>query len=293
MSMTMEQVVTQLEQEVLFNLGAQVAAESGLADAVRAISNLATAQVRKDTQSLIELKGLGRPKEFTVREEDFQQWSNKTEAFFAGVIKDSEMMLEWAAERPTEITTTAIDLEFLPSETNEDRGVQNLEFVLQQMHTALMARTSFEANDIVANSRKNSLEAWRRLHKRYDPTTGGRKRNLLRTTISLGRCSLLELQAGIERWESYVFRCEKKMKDKLDDEIKLAGLEALVPEEREKHLILNSRRSLVQRRESRKHGKIQSKTGLSGLENSKPETSSETHESAQTCPTDNSWIYDG
>ena len=42
MSMTMEQVVTQLQEEV-FNLRAQVAAESGLADAVRAINNLATA----------------------------------------------------------------------------------------------------------------------------------------------------------------------------------------------------------------------------------------------------------
>ena len=31
-------------------------------------------------------------------------------------------------------------------------------------------------------------------------------------------------------------RYEKKLKDKLDDEIKLAGLEALVQEELEKHL---------------------------------------------------------
>ena len=110
------------------------------------------------------------------------------------------------------------------------------------MHTALVALTSCEANDIVANSWKNPLEAWRRLQKRYGPTTGGRKRNLLRTIISPGRCSLLELQAGIERWESFVSRYEKKLKDKLDDEIKLAGLEALVPEELEKHLILNSNR---------------------------------------------------
>ena len=35
-------------------------------------------------------------------------------------------------------------------------------------------------------------------------------------------------------------RYEKKLKDKLEDEIKLAGLEALVPEELEKHLILES-----------------------------------------------------
>ena len=85
---------------------------------------------------------------------------------------------------------------------------------------------------------------WRhggRLQERYDPTTR-RKRNLLRTIISPGRCSLLELQAVIERWESYVSRYEKKMKNKLDDEIKLAGLESLVPEELQKHLIRNSNR---------------------------------------------------
>ena len=40
-------------------------------------------------------EGLGRPKEFSGREEDFQQWSKKTEAFFAGVIKEAELMLEW------------------------------------------------------------------------------------------------------------------------------------------------------------------------------------------------------
>ena len=41
--------------------------------------------------------------------------------------------------------------------------------------------------------------------------------------------------------ESDVSRCENKM-DNLDDEIKLAGLEALVPEELKKHLTLNSNR---------------------------------------------------
>ena len=51
-----------------------------------------------------------------------------------------------------------------------------------------------------------------------------------------GRCSLSELQAGIERWESHVSRHEKKLKDKLDDEIKLAGLEAVAFEELEKQL---------------------------------------------------------
>ena len=55
--MTMEQVVTQLQQE-LFTLRAQVAAEYGLADAVRALDNFATAQVRKDTPNLIDVKDI-------------------------------------------------------------------------------------------------------------------------------------------------------------------------------------------------------------------------------------------
>ena len=49
--------MSQFKPEVL-TLRPQVAAESGLADAVRAINNLAAAQVRKDTSSLIDLKGL-------------------------------------------------------------------------------------------------------------------------------------------------------------------------------------------------------------------------------------------
>ena len=205
--------------------------------------------------------------------------AKKTEAFFAGVTKESEMMLEWAGEQATEITTTAIDLEFLPTDTNEDRGVPNLEFVLQQMHTALMALTSYEANDIVAHSRKNPLEAWRRLQK----TTGGRKRTLLRTIISPGRCSLLELQAVIERWESCVSRYENKMTDKLDDEIKLAGPESLVPEELEKHLISNSnhlRTSEDARLEVVTY--VEAKFGL-GISDSKP---SDTGSRGQSDPMD-------
>ena len=181
------------------------------------------------------------PKEFSGKEEDFQQKARKTEAFFAEVIKESEMMVEWASDQPMEITTTAIDPEFLPTDSNEGRGVRNLELILQHIHETLTTRTSQEANDIVANSRKNPLEAWRRLHERYDPTGGGRKRNTLRPIISPGRCSLLELQAGIESWETHVAR-DEKLKGKMDDEIKRDGLESLVPEELENHLIFNSNR---------------------------------------------------
>ena len=229
MSMTMEQVVTQLEQEV-FTLRAQVASESGLADAVRAINNLATAQVRKDTPSLIDVKGLGRPKSSLDVRKISNSGRRRRRRCWCGQLssrrKSRRKRLISSSCRRMRMRTE----EFKTWSSFCSRCTQ---------HSWL---TSYEANDIVANSRQNPLEAWRRLQKRYDPTKGGRNRNLLRAIISCGRCSLLELQAGIERWESYVCRHEKKMRDKLDDEIKLAGLESLVPEELEKHLILNSDR---------------------------------------------------
>ena len=94
-------------------------------------------------------------------------------------------MLDWSAEAVTEITVEHLELEFTPILRNVERGAPDLVFVLQQMHTALMALTSYKAKDLVAYSRKNPVEAWRRLQKRDDPTTGGRKRNLLRTIIFL------------------------------------------------------------------------------------------------------------
>ena len=133
-----------------------------MSEAVHAADNQTTVQAQEDPPSTIDVNSRDRLKEFSGRGEDFQQWARTTEAFYAGVIMKSEMTME--------ITMTSIDLEFSPTDSNADRGVQNLEFVVQQMHTALMALTSFEANDIVANSRKqkNPLEAWRRLHERQN-----------------------------------------------------------------------------------------------------------------------------
>ena len=136
----------------------------------------------------------------------------------------------------------AVEEEFGPVATKVEKGVPNLEPVCQQIHTELMAVTNHEANDIVAPSRKNPLEVWRNVQKRFDPTTGGRKRKLLRTITSPGRCTINVLQAGLEKWESCVSHCEKTLKKDLDDELKLAGLEAPVPEELERHLLLNSNR---------------------------------------------------
>ena len=183
--MTMEQTVSQLQQE-LFTLNAQVAARAQIAAAVQVVNNLTTAQVRRDPSE----SHLGRPKEFSGKEEDFQQ------ALFSGVMKEFEMMLEWASEQRTEISTELIDQEFLPIMTNQERGVQNLEFILQQMHTMLADLTSGEANDVVAQIAEETLggvattaEEIRSYNRRTEEKPPSQCR------FSGTRCSLLELQA--------------------------------------------------------------------------------------------------
>ena len=60
----------------------------------------------------------------------------------------------------------------------------------------LMALTNHEANDTVANSRENLLEASRKVKQLFGQTTGGWIRDIPRTTIYLGRCAMHEIQAG-------------------------------------------------------------------------------------------------
>ena len=87
--MTMEQVVAQLQStRTIYSSSSscrRIWTRCGSAS-----DQTISAQVRKDTPSLIDVNGFGRPKEFCSKEEDCQQWSKKTEAFFAKMINESE-----------------------------------------------------------------------------------------------------------------------------------------------------------------------------------------------------------
>ena len=71
MTSTMEQIVIQLQQE-LFTLKAEAAAQAQIAAALQA-KLLSTAQAHKDGPSPTDVNSQGRPKEFSGKEEDFQQ----------------------------------------------------------------------------------------------------------------------------------------------------------------------------------------------------------------------------
>ena len=104
-----------------------------------------------------------------------------------------------------------------------------------------MALTTYKVNDSAANSRKKPLEAWRRLQKRYVPTTGGRKQKWLRTifwmVLSVGTPSrnrttgilCVALQENLDRHTSTMRFCSLAWK-------------ALMLEELDKYLTHNANR---------------------------------------------------
>ena len=120
--------------------------------------------------------------------------------------------------------------------------LDTLRTLADQLCTVLMTLVEGESFDILVGSGSGEgLEAWRRLHKRWDPLTTGRARGLLREILSPGRATLVELQGAVERLEDLMRRCTQRrdarngQRHTLAEDIRMAALEALLPEELERN----------------------------------------------------------
>ena len=99
-----------------------------------------------------------------------------------------------------------------------------------------------------ANLGASGFEAWRRLNRRWDPVTAGRKRNILRAILNPERTKTWEgVRPAIEQLDDLIRRYEARKNESgarevLSDDIKCTAIELLVPQDLEKHLILNKSR---------------------------------------------------
>ena len=105
--------------------------------------------------------------------------------------------------------------------------MQNLESVLQQMHTALMALSSYEANDIVAKSRKNPLRHGGDCRSDVVRRQEEGNETFCARSFLLDGALFWNSKRGSNAGSPTCRATRRSLKDKLDDEIKLAGLEAL------------------------------------------------------------------
>ena len=166
-------------------------------------------------------------------------------------------MIEWVEDQDNVITNEA---RVLVQENSE------------QVHVALLALTESESIGVVLGAAPSGLEALRRLVRRWDPLSGGKRRALSRQIFVPDRCKLQDLPAGLEKWDEVVRRYDRSKSSgatttALDDAIKTAALEALVPGglEQTQHLAMNRARLITLRADSKRNPSLALETVVSKI----------------------------
>ena len=197
-------------------------------------------------KSLIDIKGLGKPTTFKNDEQRFIEWLRKTTGFASAAYGASfRGVLEWAEDQEQAITIEDLEVQF-GAEGSEDY-VDDIAEKDSQLHVALQALTEGESFDIVLGATPHGVEALRRLIRRWDPASGGRRRVILRQIVQPERAKLTELPGALEKWDGLLRRYQKRraggeVMQPVDDDIKISALEGLVPSELEQHLAMNRSR---------------------------------------------------
>ena len=217
-----------------------------LAEFSKAFKNMSRGS--SGNKTLIDVRGLGRPPTYDGKEEQrFLPWSVKTRNYVTGVYAELGEVMDWASDLENTLTFEILNQAYGEEADDVDR-IEGLKTLDNQLYTVLQSVCEGEPFDIVLNAGQgNGLEAWRRLHKRFDPSTAGRHRNILGAIIRPPRQKLENLSAALEAWEERVARYERKKDEKgnrrvLADDIKVAAVGGMVPEALEEHLVLNGKR---------------------------------------------------
>eukprot|EP00971_Amphidinium_carterae_P088616 1753444-Amphidinium_carterae.1 len=99
-------------------------------------------------------------------------------------------VLSWAAEQDAEIAEADVTNRFGAAAPAADQ-VEDVLAKAGQLYVALQQLTSKEAFDVLRNAPVGAglVEGWRRLVRRYDPSTSQRKRVMLRSILNPGKAS--------------------------------------------------------------------------------------------------------
>ena len=235
----LQQAVERLSQEnQLLRQG-----QAGISALAENLGRLATSLQRGDRKLLIDTKGIGRPEVFSNDDSHFRRWArsvvNLTTAIFGSSFQS---ILEWVVDQDEEITVERVE-----EEHGGELGMAGLDDKGDQLFRLLSSLTTHESEDLVINA-KNGYEAWRRLNRRWDPLTAGRKRNILRAILNPERVKSWEaVRPAMEQLDDLMRRYEARRnergeRDVLSQDIKCTSLELLVPTDIERHLILNKNR---------------------------------------------------
>ena len=215
--------------------------------ALEVLPELVAALKKPQGMNLVDNKGVGKPFEWKGGGEmEFRRWARKVAAYCAGAYgKPFRQVLDWAVEQDSQITKEDLQDQWIELASTEEEKRPRIEEEDDQLHTLLDQITAEESNEIVESAAEMGLEAWRLLHRRWDPTSGGRRQQLLAQIMRPDRCkSYAELRKKWREWERNVVRYERSKDSKgnrgsIDNDLKVAALRALMTKELLKHTTLN------------------------------------------------------
>jgi hypothetical protein len=207
---------------------------------------------RNKPRSLMDNKGLGKP--YVLGSDDaegkFRMWAIKVEDFVIGNFGEKfREAMQWAAEFEGSIDELSIDTAYGDA-ADATVAIENLTEMNSQFFSCLRNLTDGTPFTYVDNAdHGNGFEAWRSLHKKYDPSTGGRKKVMLNALIRPDRATYEQMAGALERWKALRARYEKKRdqhgrRENLAESIAMNALENLVPKDLEQHLLMNHARLL-------------------------------------------------
>ena len=140
-------------------------------------------------RAFIESRAFSKLVNFDSKAASWKDWAFKFENMAAAVVPSSRDTLDWAAQQDTPILNV----------DDVEAGPDSVE-INPQVYVALAELLEGEALDIVQNTTRGAgLEAWRKLVRRFDPQTVGRKRTLLSRIINPGTVKVHELSRAIEQ----------------------------------------------------------------------------------------------
>ena len=183
----------------------QAAVQTQLSQLTQALSGLPAAMAQtggnQGRRTLLDQRGLGKPHSFNNEEREFHVWAQKLTNYIASVFTDVRSSLIWCIEQTVEIDLALV--------ANNDAVLDDASVgeINEQLFIVLSSLTEGESFDVVSSAGAGcGYEAWRRLHRRWDPYTAGRARGLLRDILNPGRCAIKDLNGAIERLEDLMRR---------------------------------------------------------------------------------------
>lgn len=212
--------------------------------------------------SLVDSKGVGQPfKYHGGSDQDFSEWSHKVTTYLKAKFgSEIEKALKWAVQQRKAVVEklpggaltsadgrqVAFDPVFGEASDDMDR-IANLSQTVVGVYTYLIAFTTGDSNKIVRNAGSDAgLEAWRRLHNEYDPTSAMRRVTILGLVQNPPKCEKMEsLGAALEDWlakkrQYEEFTDQRGKACRISDDSLMAAMYKLMPSSLEQQVMFHS-----------------------------------------------------